>query len=110
MHDDDDEYEIDRKGYRTLIGLTIVEREELFRLVPFLSRPSSIASSNNVETSPCADPTSRFLRQPDPSPHCARDRILRWRLPRSDRDRKNRAALRRELEDDRERRIQRATR
>jgi len=40
MHSND-EYEIDARGYRALIGLTIEETEELFRLDAILSAMSS---------------------------------------------------------------------
>ena len=49
MHNDDD-YAIDPKGYRVLIGLTIEETEELFRLDAVLSVPGSHAPLDEIET------------------------------------------------------------
>ena len=49
MHNGD-EYEIDAKGYRVLIGLTIEETEELFRLDAILSSPTSHIDTSFNET------------------------------------------------------------
>lgn len=45
-----DEYEIDARGYRALIGLTIEETEELLRLDAILSVTSSYFAGVTLET------------------------------------------------------------
>jgi len=51
MHKDD-EYEIDDRGYRVLIGLTVEETEELFRLDGLLSIPTFYVDGSDDELSP----------------------------------------------------------
>lgn len=45
-----DDYEIDGRGYRVMIGLTIEETEELFRLDAILSVTSSYFAGVTPET------------------------------------------------------------